>query len=131
LAAAGDVSAEEGLVVLSWIYRKGVDDDAMIADKRALILIVDDFLEIHRLLLERTGYWVVTAADAAQALAKMELEAPDLVIADLMMASLDSGFSLAQNLKTDARYSVIPVIMSTSVSSALGMDFRPLHRDPA
>jgi CheY-like chemotaxis protein len=128
------VSAEEGLVVLSWIYREGVDDDAMIADKRGLTLIVDDdndFLEIHRLLLERAGYWVVAAADAAQALAKMELEEPDLVIADLMMANLDSGFSLAQNLKADARYSAIPVIVSTSVSSALGMDFRPLHRGPA
>jgi CheY-like chemotaxis protein len=105
-----------------------VDDDAMTADTRALILIVDDdydFLEINRLLLERAGYRVTTAADAPQALAKMDREAPALVITDLMMASLDSGFSFAESLETDARFSAIPVIMSTSVSSALGMDFRP------
>lgn len=100
----------------------------MNADTSTLILIVDDdydFLEINRLLLETAGYRVTTAADAPQALAKMELETPDLVISDLMMASLDSGFSFARSLRTDERFSAIPIILSTSVSSALGMDFRP------
>jgi CheY-like chemotaxis protein len=100
----------------------------MTADTRALILVVDDdydFLEINRLLLEGAGYRVTTAADAPQALDKMGLETPDLIITDLMMGSLDSGFSLAQSLEADARYAEIPVIMSTSVSSALGLDFRP------
>jgi CheY-like chemotaxis protein len=94
----------------------------------ALILIVDDdydFLEINRHILERAGYRVVTAGDPTQALALMEGERPDLVITDLMMTSVDSGFSLSRAVKEDPRWAGIPVIISTSVSSALGLDFRP------
>jgi CheY-like chemotaxis protein len=93
-----------------------------------LILIVDDdydFLEINRLILERAGYRVVTAAEPKQALARMAEEKPDLVITDLMMTSLDSGFSFARTIKEDPRYADVPVVIATSVSSALGLDFRP------
>lgn len=95
---------------------------------RPLILVVDDdydFLELNRLILERAGYRVVTAAEPKQALAKMEEEKPDLVISDLMMTALDSGFSFARMVKEDERYRSIPVIISTSVSTALGLNFEP------
>jgi CheY-like chemotaxis protein len=97
-------------------------------EKSALILIVDDdydFLELNRLVLERAGYRVTTAAEPRQALLLMEQEKPDLVITDLMMTTLDSGFLFARAIKDDARYAGIPVIIATSVSSALGLDFRP------
>lgn len=100
----------------------------MATDKPALILIVDDdydFLEINRLVLERAGYRVATAVDPAQALRKMAVAKPDLVITDLMMTSLDSGFSFARTIKEDPAYAGTPVILATSVSSALGLDFRP------
>ena len=42
-----------------------------------------------------------------------------------MMTTLDSGFLFARSLKEDERYAGIPVIIATSVSSALGLDFRP------
>jgi CheY-like chemotaxis protein len=93
-----------------------------------LILIVDDdydFLEINRLILERAGYRVVTAAEPSQALVRMQEEKPDLVITDLMMTSLDSGFFFARTIKEDPRYAGIPVIIATSVSSALGLNFQP------
>ena len=93
-----------------------------------LILIVDDdydFLEINRMILERAGYRVVTAAEPQQALTKMAKEKPDLVISDLMMTALDSGFSFARSIKEDPRFAGVPVILSTSVSSAMGLDFRP------
>jgi CheY-like chemotaxis protein len=92
-------------------------------DKSALILIVDDdydFLELNRLVLERGGYRVITAAEPRQALLLMEKD-----ITDLMMTTLDSGFLFARAIKEDARYAGIPVIIATSVSSALGLDFRP------
>ena len=100
----------------------------MTEDKSALILIVDDdydFLELNRLVLERAGYRVTTAAEPRQALLLMEKEKPDLVITDLMMTTLDSGFLFARSIKEDERFAGIPVIIATSVSSALGLDFRP------
>ncbi len=100
----------------------------MTTRESALILVVDDdydFLEINRHILERAGYRVVTAAEPMQALMRMAEEKPDLVITDLMMTSLDSGFFFARTIKEDPRYADIPVIIATSVSSALGLDFRP------
>ena len=97
-------------------------------DAKALILLVDDdydFLELNRMILEKAGYRVVTASQPQQALEKMAEERPDLVITDLMMANLDSGFSLSQTIRVDARFAGVPVIVSTSVSGALGLDFRP------
>ncbi len=95
---------------------------------QALILIVDDdydFLELHRLILEKAGYRVITATEPGQAISMMEEQKPDLVISDLMMTSLDSGFSFARAVKTDERFARVPIIISTSVSTALGLDFEP------
>jgi CheY-like chemotaxis protein len=104
----------------------------MTTDRSALILIVDDdfdFLELNRLILERAGYRVATAADPGQALRMMAQEKPDLVITDLMMTNLDSGFSFSRAIKEEPAYADIPVIIATSVSAALGLDFRPRSTD--
>lgn len=100
----------------------------MTANRPPLIVIVDDdydFLEINRMILERAGYRVMTASEPGEALAKMENEKPDLIITDLMMTNLDSGFSFSSTIKSDLRFADVPIIISTSVSSALGLDFRP------
>ena len=97
-----------------------------------LILIVDDdydFLEINRHVLEKAGYRVVTASSPAQALARLDDETPSLVITDLMMNDVDSGFGLSRTLRADERYADIPIIMSTSVTTALGLDFKPRSAD--
>jgi CheY-like chemotaxis protein len=99
----------------------------MSADQ-ALILIVDDdfdFLEINRIILEGAGHRVVTATNPAEALTRIDAETPDLVITDLMMTSIDAGFAFSAQLKGDPRTANVPIIISTSVSSALGLNFRP------
>jgi chemotaxis family two-component system response regulator PixH len=95
---------------------------------QALILIVDDdydFLEINRFILEGAGYRVVTATNPTEALERVAAEAPQLVITDLMMTSVDAGFTFAAQLKNDPRTAGVPIIISTSVSSQLGLNFRP------
>jgi DNA-binding response OmpR family regulator len=65
------------------------------------ILLVDDDPEILsavRLLLEKKGYRVLTAADGNMGLALAEREAPDLVIVDMMMPRR-SGFLVLEKLK--------------------------------
>jgi CheY-like chemotaxis protein len=96
--------------------------------EQPLILIVDDdfdFLEINRIILEGAGYRVVTATNPGEALVRIDAETPDLVITDLMMTSIDAGFAFSAQLKGDPRTAGVPIIISTSVSSALGLNFRP------
>ena len=95
---------------------------------QALILIVDDdydFLEINRFILEGAGYGVVTATNPAEAQQRIADTIPDLVITDLMMTSVDAGFAFSARLKEDPRTRDVPIIISTSVSSQLGLDFHP------
>ncbi len=93
-----------------------------------LILLIDDdpdFLDINRHVLEAANYRVVAFTDARQALESMSAEKPALIISDLMMANLDSGFSLSKQVKEDPRFADIPIIIATAVTSQLGLDFRP------
>ena len=99
----------------------------MIGDQ-ALILIVDDdydFLEINRFILEGAGYRVVTATNPAEAQQRIAEQSPDLVITDLMMTSVDAGFAFSEELKSDPATAGVPIIISTSVSSQLGLNFKP------
>ena len=100
--------------------------------EQSLILIVDDdydFLEINRRILERAGFRVATAGSPTQAMDRVAAETPDLVITDLMMSEVDSGFSLSRRLRDDPRTAAVPIIMSTSVTTALGLDFKPRSAD--
>jgi len=100
--------------------------------EQPLILIVDDdfdFLEINRIILEGAGHRVVTATNPAEARTRIDAETPDLVITDLMMTSIDAGFAFSARLKSDPRTADVPIIISTSVSSALGLDFHPDSAD--
>jgi CheY-like chemotaxis protein len=95
---------------------------------QALILIVDDdydFLEINRFILEGAGYRVATATNPTEAMERVSEAVPDLVITDLMMTSIDAGFAFSAQLKDDSRTAGVPIIISTSVSSQLGLNFRP------
>ena len=95
-----------------------------------LILLVDDdrdFLEQNRGVLESLGYRVACVTDPQSALDSMARERPDLVVSDLMMKNLDSGFSLARAIKS--RWSATPVILVTAVASQRGFDFNPHTRE--
>ena len=96
------------------------------------IFLVDDdrdFLELERSILGSSGYTVSRFSNPQSALAIMETagpgQLPALVVTDLMMKALDSGFSFARALKADPRYARIPVIIVSAVASQKGFDFHP------
>jgi len=93
-----------------------------------LIMLVDDdadFINLNRHILESKGYRVVSCLGPEEAIKAMEQEKPALVITDLMMKDLSSGFSFAHLIKDSPRFKDIPVIIVTAVSSKMGFDFRP------
>ena len=81
--------------------------------KAARILLVDDEVEIIRLLtrrLTRRGYEVAAATDAGQALALLEQRACDLAIIDFMMPGI-SGLELAAQCRL--RFPALKILMLT------------------
>ncbi len=81
-----------------------------------LVLVVDDSITVRRVtqrLLQREGYRVTLAADGLQALEKLQLERPAVVLSDIEMPRMD-GFDLVRNIRSDVRLSDLPVIMITS-----------------
>lgn len=81
-----------------------------------LVLVVDDSITVRRVtqrLLQREGWRVATAIDGLQALEKLEQERPAVVLSDIEMPRMD-GFDLLRNIRADARWQDLPVIMITS-----------------
>ena len=99
---------------------------------RAVVLIVDDdqdFLEMTRSILEAGGFRVASACDPDTALDMMMEERPDLVVTDLMMQTMGSGFSLSRKIKESPHWRDLPVIIMTAMGSRLGYDFVPRNPD--
>jgi len=88
------------------------------------ILVVDDdpdVLEAIEIILQASGYQVVTAKDGEECLAKLKDEKPDLMILDLLMPKMD-GFEVCKQLKDPrwSKYAHIPIIILTSVPEQAG-----------
>jgi len=90
----------------------------------AIIAVIDDDPDIREtttLVLNSKGYEVITATNPDEGYKLITEKKPDLIILDVMMGEPDDGFFLAlrlrkENIKT-------PIIMYTSVSKSVGMDF--------
>jgi CheY-like chemotaxis protein len=84
------------------------------------ILIVDDeahVVRVLRLMLEREGYAVASAADGNAALAAMAQHRPDAMISDIQMAGMD-GRALCRAVRE--RYPAEPflIMVMTSMTAA-------------
>jgi two-component system phosphoglycerate transport system response regulator PgtA len=105
------------------------------AEPRAIVLVDDDrdFLEMNASVLASRGYAVRCFSDPHEALAAIRSgepgTRPSLVITDLMMKALNSGFSFARSQRADPRFAGVPVIIVSAVASQKGFDFHP--RSPA
>jgi CheY-like chemotaxis protein len=85
--------------------------------KQSLLLVDADTksLRVLEVSLKKAGFNVTTAVNGADALAKVETSAPDLIISDTKMAEMD-GFELVERLKQHADWAPIPFIFLTSQS---------------
>jgi len=86
----------------------------------AKILVVDDdpdFVEFTRIVLDREGHTVVSAAGGGEALDKIVEDSPDLIVLDVIMDTVLDGLSVSQELKEHAEYKQIPIVMITSIAN--------------
>ena len=82
----------------------------------AKILVVDDqtdLLELLDMSLSQEGYIVRTAASGEEALAKMAVDTPDLILLDIILGDT-SGIKLTTKFKNDVGTAHIPIILLTA-----------------
>lgn len=86
--------------------------------KQQLLLVDADprSVRVLEVSLKKAGYSVTTAVDGADALAKIELSAPDLVLTDTRLPNVD-GYALVRALKERADWALIPIVFLTSQKS--------------
>jgi len=85
--------------------------------RAATLLIVDDKPQNLRLIsdfLAEQGFDLMLTRSGAQALEKIDLETPDLVLLDVTMPEMD-GFEVCRRLKDNPRTAALPVIFMTAL----------------
>jgi DNA-binding response OmpR family regulator len=105
----------------------------------APILVVDDDPKIVRLVrtyLEREGFRVVEAADGRSALAAIALEAPALVVLDLMLPEIDGLAVIRAVRRTDPTPILVLSARGTTADRIAGLtegadDYLPKPFSPA
>lgn len=83
----------------------------------AVILVVDDVAANRQVLsaiLRKAGYQVLSAGNAAQALQRVEVQVPDLILLDIMMPG-DDGYSLCAKLQEHPRTQDVPIIFLSAL----------------
>lgn len=90
----------------------------------ALIAVIDDDPDIREastLVLTAKGYEVITASNPKDGYDIVIKNKPELIILDVMMDEPDDGFFLAQRFRKESIKT--PILMYTSVSKTIGLDF--------
>ena len=81
-----------------------------------LVLVVDDSITVRvftQRLLQKAGYRVALAEDGIEAIERLKVERPQVVLADIEMPRMD-GFDLARHIRSDGAMANLPIIMITS-----------------
>ena len=84
------------------------------------VLIVDDSpaeVKLMQGLLEREGYWPIALHDPRRVEEAIVSERPSVILLDIVMPGRN-GYQVCRDLKGNAEFNSIPVIMVTSKDSA-------------
>jgi len=83
-----------------------------------VIMTADDSASVRQMVsftLKQAGYDVVEAVDGEDALTKLRSNKVNILVTDLNMPKMD-GIELIRQVRTDARYKFMPIIMLTTES---------------
>ena len=104
----------------------------VVEDVKKVALVVDDSLTMRKVLsrvLEREGFEVVTANDGLDAIQKLQVITPDIILTDIEMPRMD-GFEFSRHVRDNEKTSKLPLIIISSrtaekhrnVAKELGVD---------
>ena len=90
------------------------------------VVVVDDntdYLFTMETFLQRNGFLVHTAEDGQKGLELIRNEKPDVVLLDVMMESLFSGFEICKKMRTEEELKNIPIIGISGMGDKLGINY--------
>ncbi|MFC1490216.1 PleD family two-component system response regulator [Candidatus Latescibacterota bacterium] len=96
---------------------------------RTKILVVDDdieILELIGLMLEKSGYEIISADSGDKCMSLLETVRPDMILLDVMMETMTEGFNIGYKIKNNSEYKSIPIIFMSSISKQTGF---PINTD--
>ncbi len=96
------------------------------------IVLVDDntdFLFTMGTFLERNGFAVKTAEGGKEGLELIGKEKPDIVLLDIMMESLFTGFEVCKQIRSQPELANTPIIGVSGISADLGVKPRQYADD--
>ncbi|MDF1611397.1 response regulator transcription factor [Stygiobacter electus] len=97
----------------------------------ALIAVIDDdpdIIDASSIVLKSKGHSIISATNPNDGYKIVVENKPDLIILDVMMDEPDDGFYLAQKFRREKINT--PILMYTSISKAVGMDFNKSEMVP-
>ena len=94
--------------------------------KNIKIVMIDDntdFLFTMETFLKKNGFEVQTADDGQKGIELIRKERPDLVLLDIMMETLFSGFEVCKAVRSDDDLKYIPIIGISAMGEELDIDY--------
>lgn len=94
-------------------------------DKKTILIIDDnrDYLFTMETFLSRNGFDVITADDGKKGVELAQEARPDLILLDVMMEALYSGFEVCRRIRSDAELQKTPIIGISGMKDELGVQF--------
>lgn len=86
------------------------------------VLVIDDEIENLEVLvtsLVKEGYLVETAQSFEEAIKKIEIKTPDIILLDVILPGL-SGYEACQKFKSEKKWADIPIIFLSGVTALEG-----------
>lgn len=86
------------------------------------IMVIDDnkdYLFSMETFLKRNGFDVITAGNGETAMDLIQHEKPDLVLLDVMMETLYTGFEIWRQINADPQLKKIPIIGISGMADEL------------
>lgn len=103
-----------------------------VKDGKYVVLCIDDDEDVLlslRMVLEKNGYEVIDAQSGEDGLSAYKKQAPDFVIVDLMMESIDAGKNFAKELMILDNTAPVYMLSSAGDSLVSHIDFADLGLD--
>jgi putative two-component system response regulator len=91
-------------------------EDVLNTNGSKILIVDDDAVNRHLFsgVLGEEGYLTEEVGSGEEALTRVEIQAPDIILLDVMMPGID-GFEVARKLKENRKSESIPIIMITSL----------------